>query len=274
LGNANIYLTLHDPVWHDERASFICKVLKARLYQHLGQLASSYDRFALHVHGSRLLHKSRLPPTTKIVVAGHPIPCKMAQRTRAEPAAGTGKVIRIGFMGRIEPYKGLEDFNAALHIAFAEFGISATAVEVVIAGRGEMDQMAWRRLPCNVTILNNFLSDLEFHQEMANLDLLVLPYRAGTQSGVAALAIAYKIPMVATRVGVIDELVAQGKNALLVPPGKPRELADALAKCVEGYKFDYCRRDAGEAHLQWKNEELHPTLLHELLRNDHECCTC
>jgi len=43
-------------------------------------------------------------------------------------------------------------------------------------------------------------------------------------------ALVLGLPVVATAVGGVAEAVADGREALLVPPGRPRELADALAR--------------------------------------------
>ena len=58
----------------------------------------------------------------------------------------------------------------------------------------------------------------------------MLPYTDATQSGVAAMALGYGIPVVATAVGAIPEFVRDGFNGLLVPP---RDSA-AVARAIQG----------------------------------------
>ncbi len=64
----------------------------------------------------------------------------------------------------------------------------------------------------------------------AAADVLVLPYRHVSQSGVLFLALAHGLPVVATRVGALPEVLRDGESGLLVPPESPRALAEALVR--------------------------------------------
>jgi len=72
---------------------------------------------------------------------------------------------------------------------------------------------------------------------LAGTDLFVLPsYHEGMPVSLIE-AMAAGIPVVATHVGGIPDLIVDGENGLLVPPGQPGALAAALARLIE---------DAGE----------------------------
>lgn len=66
----------------------------------------------------------------------------------------------------------------------------------------------------------------------AAADALVMPYRHISQSGVLYLALALGVPVVATRVGALPEMLRDGEDALLVPPESPADLPRALIRLL------------------------------------------
>lgn len=68
------------------------------------------------------------------------------------------------------------------------------------------------------------LSDFLF-----SLDLFVMPSRFEGLGSSALAALAHGLPVVATRVGGLPELVEEGVTGWLVPPESPADLAEALA---------------------------------------------
>ena len=61
-------------------------------------------------------------------------------------------------------------------------------------------------------------------------DVVVLPYRSGTQSGVTHVAYALGVPVITTRVGGLAESVRPGETGLCVPPEDPRALGEAIVR--------------------------------------------
>ena len=59
-----------------------------------------------------------------------------------------------------------------------------------------------------------------------------MPYRRISQSGVLYLALSLGVPVVATNVGALPEVLRDGESALLVPPGSPADLARALQRSL------------------------------------------
>src|SRR4029453_5934702 len=63
---------------------------------------------------------------------------------------------------------------------------------------------------------------------LADVDLLVLPSQSEAFPNAILEGMAGGLPVVATRVGGIPELVTHGRTGLLVPPGDPVALGDAI----------------------------------------------
>lgn len=66
----------------------------------------------------------------------------------------------------------------------------------------------------------------------AALDLFIMPSRAEGLGSAALVAMAQGVPVVASRVGGLPEIVEEGKTGWLVPPGSPQALADAIAQAA------------------------------------------
>ena len=65
---------------------------------------------------------------------------------------------------------------------------------------------------------------------VADADAMLFPYREIEASGVLMQAMAAGVPVVASRIGAFAELLEDGRQGLLVPPGDPLALAAALRR--------------------------------------------
>jgi glycosyltransferase involved in cell wall biosynthesis len=74
-----------------------------------------------------------------------------------------------------------------------------------------------------------WVSENELERLLAAADVVVLPYRSGSQSAMAPQALARGVPVLTTRVGGLAEVVEDGVNGLVVAPGSVDALTAALA---------------------------------------------
>lgn len=119
----------------------------------------------------------------------------------------------ICFLGRIEPYKGLD----LLIDAF--YKTSVNGLKLIIAGSGKIPNLYREKIEANpnITLYNRYIADYEFSEILSKVDLVVLPYKTATQSGVIPLSFAYKKTVIATNVGAIEEQVPLGTGLLVEP---------------------------------------------------------
>lgn len=134
--------------------------------------------------------------------------------------------LRLLFFGRIHKYKGLAHFVDAV----ASLRRDGLPVIGVVAGTGsdlDLHRETMRTAEC-FEILDQYIPANQVPSLFQQARIVVLPYEDGTQSGVAALALGYARPVVATSVGSIPELVRDRVNGLLVPPNDAVALRNAI----------------------------------------------
>jgi len=148
----------------------------------------------------------------------------------------------VGTVGRLVPIKGLEWLLKAAPQVLAQF---PQACFVIIGDGpllGELRQLT-SKLGIGLQVV--FLGAREDVLEcLAALDLFALPSLNEGMGRVLLEAMAVGCPVVATRVGGIPDIVADGTTGLLVPPRDDRALAEAILTLLR----DRSRRAAyGEA---------------------------
>jgi glycosyltransferase involved in cell wall biosynthesis len=84
-------------------------------------------------------------------------------------------------------------------------------------------------------IINNwFISEEEIDSILRSADIIILPYTSfESQSGVVFLAYAYHLPLIASRVGGLSEVIEEDGTGILVQPGNVSELKNALFQVLE-----------------------------------------
>lgn len=227
--------TLHDPSWHEERISILARLLKWREYQNTLKINKLADVY-MHVHDLNLLENSVFSDKNDSLFEMDfpPIPRLLPiNNNRFLPTKVKGRQVTIGFIGRIEEYKGINIFLSSLEILARKQEINPASLKVVISGRGELDINRVQQLPFEVEVQNRFLTDKEFHEGVNSLDLLVLPYKSATFSGVGMLAKSYCVPLLVTNVGSLGALVVNGRTGFIIEEAEEGELASVIARVVQ-----------------------------------------
>jgi glycosyltransferase involved in cell wall biosynthesis len=181
---------------------------------------------------------------SKIVVIPNAIdlePFAHVAQTRRPSADG---LFRIGFIGRLDPIKRIGDLIRAVG--------ALDRVRLDLFGEGQ------ERPTLEHLIAQLHLADrISLHGAIAHpadalrqIDLLVLPSQAEGFGLVLIEAMAAGIPIVATDVPGIRDVVQDGVNGLLVPPANPPALAAAIQRLREDPRLrDTLVRQAA-AHVQ------------------------
>jgi len=139
----------------------------------------------------------------------------------------------ILFFGAIRPYKGLD----TLIKSFSKVLIKFPETRLLIAGKLWEKWQPYETLIKSleitdyVTTFLDYIPSGEVHKFFNSSDLVLLPYhRFDSQSGVGTTAIAFRKPLIVTRVGGLPDLVADKRY--IVPPKDVKALSKAITNCI------------------------------------------
>ncbi|MDR2913003.1 MAG: glycosyltransferase [Alistipes sp.] len=179
------------------------------------------------------------PPDDKPrVCSPHPIFDHFGARLGREEAAaqlGLDPGVRyILFFGLVRPYKGLDMLLEAFASLRRGGGVPT---KMLVAGEFYDDVAKYRAqverlgIGNEVVIHDRFVGDGEIPLWFSLADLLVLPYRSATQSGVTQIAMHFEVPMVVTDVGGLAETVRDGVTGFVADP-TPESIAAAIERSL------------------------------------------
>ncbi|MDY7094233.1 MAG: glycosyltransferase family 4 protein [Acidobacteriota bacterium] len=138
------------------------------------------------------------------------------------------------FFGYIREYKGLDVLLEAWPAVQrqrpeARLLIAGDPVQLPTQRREELEAWAQR---LGAVHHFGYVPFSEVQRYFTVADVLVMPYRHISQSGVLYLALALGLPVLATRVGAVPEVLTDGESGALVPPESPDELARTLSRLL------------------------------------------
>ncbi len=215
---------VHNPADHDagnlrrRAARSVLKRCRA-LFTH----AASLERQLAETFPGVASSSYPFPPT-----AVEPLPDPAAARAELEVPSGRRVAL---FLGLIRPYKGVD----LLLDAVAKLPASSSWFVLVAGEPWGGSESALRQqvrdlgLEERVRLDLRWVPELEVPRLLAAADLMVLPYRSGSQSAVAPMALSAGVPVLSTAVGGLPEIVRHGVDGWLVEPDSVDALTTALA---------------------------------------------
>src|SRR5829696_4785656 len=146
-----------------------------------------------------------------------------------DPFAGVGKP-RVLFVGRLAAQKGVSTLVEAAGL------LEDPSAQVILVGDGPKR----KALECEAKRLGvadrlhfvGFVAHDRVPAVLAHADLLVLPSLYEELGTVLLEAMQAALPIVASKIGGISDVIEEGVNGLLVPPGEPEALAHAIDRLL------------------------------------------
>lgn len=139
------------------------------------------------------------------------------------------------FFGLVRKYKGLD----LLIKAFALIIDKKPKVKLIIAGEFYDDEQQYidliHELELNnyIAIENSFIPEEQVHKYFEICDVVVLPYRSATQSGILSMAYGFKKPVIVTNVGELGNLVEDNKTGLIVSEANSKAISNKLLEFID-----------------------------------------
>ena len=201
----------------------------------LGYAFSPVDTFITHSAEDRARLLDALP--------GRDVRVAMLPRLEAfsRPGASRRDGRTILFFGLVRKYKGLDVLLRAMPRV-----LSRVECRLLVVGEFYDPLEKYKKIISEnglgpfVEVINRYVPNEEVAEVFDRADVLVLPYTNASQSGVAQIALANRMPIIASRAGGLPEAVRENVTGLLFPAGDSAALADRLIDYFEsglGPKF-------------------------------------
>ena len=145
----------------------------------------------------------------------------------------------ILYFGIIRDYKGFD----ILLKAIAELKNRNTDFHLLAGGECYGNDEKYTKLISDlgisnyITWHNRYIPDSEVTDYFSAADVVALPYRTASQSGITQIAYSYDLPVIVTNVGGLPEIVDEGKSGFTISPENPEELAVVLAENLDNSTF-------------------------------------
>lgn len=139
------------------------------------------------------------------------------------------------FFGYVRKYKGLD----ILIEAFPKILSQNSNAKLLIVGEFYDDPKEYLELikslgiEDKVKVINQFVPNEDVAKYYQVSDVVILPYRSATQSGILNVAYGFYKPVIVTDVGGLAEFVDEGKTGFVVKPNSPDEIAEGVNKFLQ-----------------------------------------
>jgi glycosyltransferase involved in cell wall biosynthesis len=234
---------LADEARHEHGASRIALAIQARLERWHVQRADRVITTSAYSAGR--IARFYGAPQEKIVIVPELIDLDAWQVALSEAPQETD-LPRILCVAHLYPRKGVD----TLLRAFAR--LTADAVLRIVGIGPESERLEHLAHDLNIADRVQFLGHLPFTvlaAEYRNADVFALPTEQEGFGIVFLEAMASSLPIIATRVAAVPEVVEDGVTALLVDPGDEAALAQTLEKLLRDPVLRTSLGNAGRAHV-------------------------
>lgn len=252
---SKVILNVHDPRPH--LGEFDLKNYISRsLFRTLVKTYAVYSAYSRDCMDS--LVKNRNKKVVMLKMMPYSVFAKFQSHENPEPAAN------ISFIGRISPYKGVENFIEAAKIVNRSYPDQ----HFIIAGKKipayELKYSDTDLEEYHIEVREKHLSNTELVEIVNNSSLVVCPYLEATQSGVVMTAYALNRPVLVTNCGGLAESVRHGVTGLVASENTANGIAGMLMHYIHNALFTGMSAAIQESNLSNSTREYNLLAAREL----------
>ena len=278
----HIHTSAFASFWEKASMTVLCRLLGRKVILHLH--SGNFDRFFIQSRAKRLIRAALRLPHRLIVLSPHwdtffrytgcariiIVPnCAAEEFFSARSGEGQGE--DIVFVGSFVKEKGVTELLEAMaHLRKAGF-----TNRLILAGGRKKGFPAWvsdqiKTLSLDRVQIFENLPPSRLAEIMADAALFVLPSHLEGLPIAMLEAMAVGLPVVATPVGGIPDVIEDGINGCLVPVGDSAGLAGSLERLLRAPDL---RRRMGVANRQKALHAYHPSVTMQALDNLYRSLT-
>ncbi len=199
----------------------------------------------------------KLKPDSHFKVIPHPLYNHFGRRVERELSIDRLSLEKskrnILFFGLIREYKGLD-------ILIDAFSLLDDSYQLIIAGEpyGSFEryssQIANSPAKERIKLFTRYIPDNEVPLFFSSADVVVLPYRSATQSGISAISYHFGVPIITTNVGGLKEIIEKQGTGIVVDSPESSAIAAGIREFFEGGDRDaYIKGiERAKVELSWE----------------------
>ncbi|MAT38855.1 MAG: glycosyl transferase family 1 [Ectothiorhodospiraceae bacterium] len=159
------------------------------------------------------------------------------------------------FFGYVRDYKGLDVLLDAMPHILAKRQVKLLVVGEFYGNEETYrDQVARLGIAEHVHFHAEYVPNEEVGLYFSAADVMTLPYKSATQSGIIQIAYNFHRPVIATDVGGLGEVVIHERTGYIVPPQDPENLASAVERFYAESNFELYRANVIEERKKYSWE--------------------
>ncbi len=239
LNKKPIIIEFHETVDPLEHGFFVLRLYSKIMGTLIRRLATFY---IVHSEIDRQLISSHYdidPEKIRVIPIGIFDQYKKIDKRQAKEQLGISESNVILFFGLIRPYKGVK------YLVKAYESLSHDLIQnsrLLIVGEAWEDQelgkiIAKSPVKSQISLIDRYVGDSEIPFYFSASDALVMPYIRASQSGVAHIGMEFGIPIIATRVGGLEESLGKYGGTSFINPMDPDELARVIEQTLSNKKL-------------------------------------